>query len=244
MFIPLHDGEPLRHVRAAFVVYGIIALCTLLFAASEAGLLPRTDPYLAAGFGIIPKVVLGDAFLPLDLPQAPWWLTPATSLFLHGGWVHLLGNMLFLWVFADNVEDLMGHWRFALFFLLCGVCASLAHAFVNAGSTQPLIGASGAVSGVIAAYLLLFPRVQVWGLVLKYVPVRVPAFVAIGGWILFQLWQALFGGNATIGWFAHLGGVAAGLALTPFFLGPASPSAPAGRGTTRPDARCCGAAVR
>lgn len=218
MFIPLHDGEPLRHVSLAAVTYAVIGACIVIFLASQGGLLPPTEPYLAAGFGIIPQVVFGQAYVPPEWPQAPVWLTPVTSLFLHGGWVHLAGNMLFLWVFADNVEDAMGHWRFALFFLLCGVAAALAHAFVNPDSVRPLIGASGAISGVVAAYLLLYPRVQVWGLVLKYVPVRVPAWVAIGAWIAFQLGQAVFGSHEQIAWTAHVGGIIAGLALTPFFI--------------------------
>lgn len=218
MFIPLHDGEPLRHVRAPYVTYGLIALCTALFLGSQLGLLPQTDPYLAAGFGIIPKVVFGGAYVPPELPQAHPLLTPLTSVFLHGGWVHLVGNMLFLWVFGDNVEDMMGHWRFALFFVLCGVASALLHAVVDPDSVRPLIGASGAISGVIAAYLLLFPRVRVWGLVLKYIPVRIPAWLALGGWILVQFVQAFAGLDTAVGWFAHIGGAMAGLALAPLLV--------------------------
>lgn len=220
MFIPLHDGEPLRSVAAPFVCYAIITACIALFLASQVGFLPVTDPYLSAGFGIIPKVVLGDAFLPENIPQAPAWATLGTSLFLHGGWLHIAGNMLFLWVFGDNVEDSMGHLRFMAFYLLCGIVAGLTHAFINPDSIRPLIGASGAISGVVAAYLLLFPRVKVFGLVLKYIPVRIPAFMALGGWIGFQILAGLFGGDAGVAWFAHIGGIAAGLALTPFFLRP------------------------
>ena len=218
MFIPLYDGMPMRHLRAPIITYGIIGLCVGLFGASQLGLFPPVDPYLAAGFGIIPKVVLGDAYLPADILQAPPLLTPLTSLFLHGGLAHLLGNMLFMWVFADNVEDSMGHIRFLAFFLVCGVMAAFGHALIHLDSVQPLIGASGAISGVIAAYLLLFPKVKVWGLVLKYVPISVPAWIAIGAWVAIQIFQGLWGGPSQVAWFAHLGGLAAGVLLAPLFI--------------------------
>ncbi|MCX7339378.1 MAG: rhomboid family intramembrane serine protease [Hyphomicrobiales bacterium] len=220
MFIPLHDGVPLRNVKAPCVGWGIIALCSALHLASVGGLLPPVEPLLAAGFGIIPKVVLGDAFLPSELIQAPPWLSPVTSLFLHGGFAHLIGNMLFVWVFGDNVEDSMGHVRFMVFFLLCGILAAFAHAAMNPQSIQPLIGASGAISGVVAAYLLLYPKVRIFGLVLKVVPVTVPAWVAIGAWVAFQVMQAFWGGVTAVAWFAHLGGLVAGVVLTPFLVRP------------------------
>ncbi len=219
MFIPLHDDLPLRRVRFAAVSWGLIAVCVGLWLASAARILPPVEPLLAAGFGIIPKVVLGGAYLPEDIVQAPSWLTPATNIFLHGGFVHLAGNMLFLWVFGDNVEDAMGHVRFLAFYLLCGVIASLAHAAVDPGSIRPLIGASGAISGVVAAYLLLHPNVRIWGVVLKVVPIQLPAWAALGGWLLFQIAQAFLDGEKQVAWFAHLGGFAAGLALTPLLVG-------------------------
>jgi membrane associated rhomboid family serine protease len=217
MFIPIHDDAPIRRIGAPVVAWSVMALCIVAFVGSQVGALPPVEPYLAAGFGIIPKVLFGEARLPEGLSQAPTWATPVTSLFLHAGWAHLVGNMLFLWVFADNVEDDFGHARFLLFYLLCGVLAALCHAVLNPGSGQPLIGASGAISGVIGAYVLLNPRVRIWGLVLKYIPVLVPAWVAIGGWAAFQLIQAVLGPQGAVAWFAHIGGLAAGLALTPLF---------------------------
>jgi membrane associated rhomboid family serine protease len=218
VFIPLHDDVPMRRMRHALVSWGLIGLCVALFAASAARLLPAVEPFLAAGFGIIPKVVLGAAYLPEDITQAPTWATPLTNIFLHANWVHLIGNMLFLWVFGDNVEDDMGHVRFLVFYLLCGVVASLSHAWINAESIRPLIGASGAISGVVAAYLLLHPNVRIWGLVLKVLPVRLPAWAALGAWFAFQFGQGLFGSQDAVAWFAHVGGFLAGLALTPFFI--------------------------
>ncbi len=218
MFIPLYDGEPLRNLKAPYVTHAIIAACVTVHLASLAGVLPAIEPLLAAGFGIIPQVVLGNAYLPADVPQAPAWLTPATSLFLHGNVAHLAGNMLFLWVFGDNVEDSMGHLRFAVFFLACGILAAFAHALMNIDSVQPLIGASGAISGIIAAYLLLYPRVRIWGLVFKFLPIAVPAWIALGAWIFVQLFQGLWGDASTVAWFAHLGGLLAGVALAPLFI--------------------------
>lgn len=219
MFIPLYDGVALRNLKAPYVTYALIGLCVAFYALPLAGLIPPVEPLLAAGFGIIPKVILGAAFLPEDIPQAPSWLTPLTSLFLHGGLAHLAGNMVFLWVFGDNVEDSMGHVRFLLFFILCGVVAALTHAALNLDSVRPLIGASGAISGVIAAYLLLHPRVRIWGLILKYVPVVIPAWAAIGAWIFVQFIQGFWGDPSAIAWFAHLGGLGAGLALAPLLVG-------------------------
>src|SRR5690606_27943353 len=123
------------------------------------------------------------------------------------------GNMLFLWVFGDNVEDAMGHGRFILFFLLCGTAAGLAHAFAVPGSDRPLVGASGAVSGVVAAYLILHPRVRLWGLFFARIPLRLRAYWAIGFWLAFQLFQALTATDDSVGWYAHIGGFAAGAVL-------------------------------
>ena len=109
----------------------------------------------------------------------------------------------------------MGHGRFLAFFVLCGVAASLLHAFVDPSSQRPLVGASGAISGVVAAYLLLYPRVRIWALFLNGIPLRVPAYGAIGFWFAMQFASAFLGGDDGIGWFAHLGGFAAGAVLTP-----------------------------
>jgi membrane associated rhomboid family serine protease len=162
---------------------------------------------------LIPAVLFGTAVLPDGLPIVPEWMTLATSLFLHGSAFHVIGNMLFLWVFGDNVEDAMGHFRFLVFFLLCGSLAGLVHAFVNPASGRPLIGASGGVSGVVAAYLILYPRVRLWALFLNGIPLKLPAMVAIGFWFLLQLVSALFGGDEAVGWFAHLGGFVSGAIL-------------------------------
>ena len=213
MFLPLHDGVPLRHLKTPLATRLLIALCVVAYPLTFYG--PIGEDWVIAGFGLIPSVLFGTEALPEGLPFVPPALTLATSIFLHGSVIHLAGNMLFLWVFGDNVEDAMGHGRFIVFFILCGTFAGLAHALSDPESGRPLIGASGAVSGVVAAYLLLYPRVRVWGLFLKGIPLRLPAFWAIGFWFLLQLGAALIGADDGIGWFAHLGGFLAGGILIP-----------------------------
>jgi membrane associated rhomboid family serine protease len=215
MFLPLHDGVPLVHLTAPLATRLLIGACAAGYAALSLGFLPIGEEWIAAGLGLIPAVLFGTEALPDGLPFVPAPLTLLTSLFLHGSALHLFGNMLFLWVFGDNVEDAMGHWRFLAFFLLCGAFAGLAHAWIDPDSVRPLIGASGAVSGVVAAYLILYPRVRVWGLFFKGIPLRLPAAWAIGFWILFQIAAAFLGGSESVGWFAHLGGLVAGAALVP-----------------------------
>ncbi len=223
MFIPLHDGEPLRHVRAPYVTYGLIALCTALFLGSQLGLLPQTDPYLAAGFGIIPKVVFGGAYVPPELPQAHPLFTPLTSVFLHGGWVHLVGNMLFLWVFGDNVEDAMGHLKFLFFYLACAAAGALVHGLIMPVSEAPLIGASGAVSGVVAAYLMLHPKVRVWVLVFMRFPLPLPAFIPLVFWVGQQFVMLVIDADSNVSWGAHVGGIIAGAILVLFLRRPGVP---------------------
>ena len=211
MFLPLHDGVPLRHLWAPVASRSLLGACTMAYLLTFWG--PVGADWIVVGFGLIPAVLFGTEALPDGLPYVPPALTLVTSVFLHGSVLHLLGNMLFLWVFGDNVEDAMGHVRFLAFFLICGAVASFIHAIVDPESIRPLIGASGAVSGVVAAYLILYPRVKVWGLFLKGIPLKVPAYGAIGFWIGLQVVSAFFGGDDAVGWFAHLGGFAAGAAL-------------------------------
>jgi membrane associated rhomboid family serine protease len=218
MFVPLHDGVPLRFMRAPYVTYGLISICVGLFLLMWSRQSDAAQIAVAAGFGMIPSVLFGAAQLPAELLQAPAWLTLFSNVLIHAGFAHLAGNMLFLWVFGDNVEDAMGHWRFLGFFFICGLAGSLAHAMMNPASDQPLIGASGAISGVIASYLMLYPRVRIWGLAFNWIPLRITALYAIGAWILFQLVSAFADPAGHVGWWAHLGGLAAGAALTPIFI--------------------------
>lgn len=214
MFLPLHDGVPLRHLKTPVVTRSVLAFCVVAYGLTFYG--PLGPDATVAGFGMIPAVLFGTEILPPGFPFVPEALTLTTNIFLHGSLLHLMGNMLFLWVFGDNVEDAMGHFRFLVFFLVCGTAASLTHAFIDPQSHRPLIGASGGVSGVVAAYLILYPRVRIWGLFLKGIPLRLPAYWAIGFWFVLQFLAAFLAIDDGVGWFAHLGGFVVGAALIPF----------------------------
>jgi len=173
----------------------------------------------------------GDAFIerwsvvPRRLMSNPGtdFITVFTSMFMHGGWVHLGGNMLYLWIFGDNVEDRFGHAKFLLFYLLCGIAATFAQVFFSAGSNVPNLGASGAIAGVLAAYIVLFPRGQVKVLMGRGV-VPMPALVVIGLWIVLQFISGIGSIAQTaetggVAYMAHIGGFVAGLVLTFVFGG-------------------------
>ena len=154
---------------------------------------------------------------PPDLVPIPF--TIFTALFIHGNLLHLGGNMLYLWIFGDNIEDRLGHFRFLLFYLIAGIVATLSHIALAPHSHIPLIGASGAIAGILGAYLLLFPRATVSTLVFLIIYfdiIKIPAVVFLALWFLFQLINSLQGGN--IAWFAHIGGFIAGLVLIKLFL--------------------------
>ena len=214
MFIPLYDGMALRYLRAPYASYLALGLNVAVFLALWLGIFGN-EQRVDTEFGVIPAVLTGRAVLSPELMMIPPKLTLATGMFLHGGLFHLLGNMVFLWVFADNVEDALGSWRFAFFYLACGVAGALFYTFMSPGSEAPLIGASGAISGIVVAYLILYPRAHVFGLVFDWLPLRLPAYFCVGAWILIQIGGALLGGNPEIGWWAHVGGIAAGIVLTP-----------------------------
>ncbi|MDQ0503723.1 rhomboid family intramembrane serine protease [Xanthobacter agilis] len=213
MFVPIADINPLEHIRRPYVTYALIAANVLVFGLLQRGIAGAPAEAGMVSFGAIPAVVSGAAVLPDGYLTLPPSLTLFTYMFLHGGWLHLLGNMAFLWVFADNVEDAMGHLRFLAFYLLCGAAAGLAHVLAQPDAEAPLVGASGAVAGVIAAYLVLHPNIRLWALVLMKIPLKVPAYLIIGVWLAVQLWQAISTGDADTAWWAHLGGFAAGALL-------------------------------
>jgi membrane associated rhomboid family serine protease len=158
------------------------------------------------------------------LSAAPHWSTVLTSMFMHGGWIHLLGNMWFLWIFGNNIEDAMGHARFAVFYLVCGVIAALTQVLVDPHSAVPMVGASGAISGVMGAYVLLFPRVRVHTLVwlgFFVTTVTLPAYLMLGYWFVYQVLLGTVGVLAQVeggtAFWAHIGGFLAGMALIKLF---------------------------
>jgi membrane associated rhomboid family serine protease len=214
LFIPLYDGVEMRHIRRPYGVYLLLAANIAVFLVTATQPEPGRMEFV---LGMIPAVVFGNAMVDPAIAVAPGALTPFTSLFLHGDIWHLAGNMLFLWVFGDNVEDAMGSVRFVVFYLVCGALAALAHAIMTTNPEAPLIGASGAVSGLVAAYLLLHPHVRIFGLVLKWLPIAIPALYVIAAWIAFQFASALLEDVSEVAWWAHVGGILAGAALIPLF---------------------------
>ena len=215
MFVPLHDQNPVRRIDLPIVTWSLIAINVAIHLVVMSGfVLPEGAQVAAAyGFGLVPGVFNDRVALPPELRLVPDMLTPFSYMFLHADWFHLAGNMLFLWVFGDNVEDALGHRRFLVFYLFCGALAALAFALLGpVASESPLIGASGAISGVVAAYLVLFPRVKVWVLVMMRIPLRLSAAWCLGGWVLWQLAHLVLFGNADqVAWLAHVGGLAAGV---------------------------------
>ena len=180
MFVPLHDKNPLNHVRFQYVTIALIVTNVIVFVMTNLAMPTAAANNVAFSYGVIPAVLFEVRQLPAQLAVLPEELTLVSYMFLHAGWMHLLGNMAFLWVFGDNVEDAMGHVRFLIFYLACGIFAGLLHSYMQPNSDMPLVGASGAVAGVIAAYLMLHPRVKVWVLVLWRIPLRIPALWALG----------------------------------------------------------------
>lgn len=218
MFIPLHDENALKHVKFQFVTVILIAVNVAVFLVQESGM----TICALASFALVPAelVEIGTFSHPAcsqaDIIPVPENVTLVSYMFLHGNWMHLIGNMLFLWVFGDNIEDAMGHMRFIMFFLMCGVFAALVHIYMLPRSTLPLIGASGAVAGVIAAYLILHPKVKVWVLALWRIPIKITAAWALGIWILAQVANLFFDTEEAVAWWAHLGGLIAGAVLILF----------------------------
>jgi membrane associated rhomboid family serine protease len=211
-FFPFSDDNPTTN--KPIVCYCIIALCIFVFLWQNS--LPENLNGAAIyNFGVVPAALLGDqeSFIPS-------FMTIFTSMFMHGGWMHLIGNMVFLWIFGDNIEDSMGKVSFLIFYLVCGIFAALLQAFIDPVSQIPMIGASGAIAGVLGAYLLLHPRANVnvlmW-IIIFITVIRVPAFIVLGLWIVSQFFSLTGNMNGGIAYFAHIGGFIAGMALIPWF---------------------------
>ena len=222
--IPLNDDNPTE--TTPLVTIALIAACVLVFL-YEVSLPPQVGELFVYQYGAIPAVVLGHrTALPAEVTVLPGYVSLLTSMFLHGGWMHLIGNMLYLWIFGNNIEDAMGHVRFVAFYVTCGLIAALSHAVTDPSSAIPMVGASGAISGVLGAYLLLFPRAQVLVLIPLGVFTRlmyIPAGFVLGLWFVMQL---LSGGMSLgregggVAFFAHVGGFVAGMALIGIFKRP------------------------
>ena len=231
---PLRDDNPtLRTSITTFSLIGVNVACWALVQGfgSEAKLVESV-----CQLGVIPGELLGTVPAGTTVPLGPTascqiegsghWATLVTSMFMHGGWMHLIGNMWFLFVFGDNVEDSMGRGRFLAFYLLCGLAAALAEVFVQSGSALPMVGASGAIGGVMGAYAILYPRAPVHMLIviiLYFTRIIVPAWLMLGYWFAIQLFSGFVSigasGGGTAFW-AHAGGFLAGVTLIFLFRDP------------------------
>ena len=225
--IPLHDDNPTQ--RTPILTIAFIAACTLVFL-YQVSLPEEPGQLFVLRYGAIPAALFGHSTaLPPEVAALPAFANLITSMFLHGGWMHLIGNMLYLWIFGNNIEDVMGHPRFAVFYLVCGIVAALSHALTDPASTIPMVGASGAISGVLGAYLLLFPRAQVLVLVPLGMFTRmmyVPAGLVLGFWFVLQVLSggmSLGSGGGGVAFFAHVGGFLAGMGLIGLFKRPEVP---------------------
>jgi membrane associated rhomboid family serine protease len=211
--IPLRDDNPTT--LRPLVTIGLIVMCSAVFI-WQLSLGPQAEQIILT-LGAIPAAMTGGIST-----SAPAMITVVTSMFLHGGWMHLIGNMLYLWIFGNNVEDVMGHVRFAVFYIVCGAAAVLTQTALAPGSTIPMIGASGAISGVLGAYLLLFPHARVLVLIPLGVLSRVvylPAMLVLGFWFVLQLLSTLLAqpDQPGVAFGAHAGGFVTGMLLVPLF---------------------------
>ncbi len=239
MFFPYKDDNP--RILIPYVTYSIIILNVLIFF-YQFGLDLFAEQEFTLKFGLIPatfsdvspsQIVNNYSYRisqaigrPVTLNVTPGspWLTMFTSMFLHGGFAHIIGNMWFLWIFGDNVESAFGHKRFAIFYLLSGLGAAFAQVFINVSSMIPMIGASGAIAGVLGAYMLRFPRARVHVFIFLFIiitTIQTPAFVVIGIWFLIQLTSGIgsLGPDTTggVAWFAHIGGFITGIIFERLF---------------------------
>ena len=212
MFIPLHDSNSLKRIRLQYVTIVLIVVNAAAFLLTATSSEFFTEAAIV-GLGYIPSVVFDSAELPLEYVLVPENLTYVTYSFLHGDLFHLGGNLLFLWVFGDNVEDALGHFRYLVFYLLCAAGGALVHGLIAPESQAPLIGASGAIAGIVAASLVLHPRVKIWVLAFGRIPLRIPAYITLALWIAVQFLMLAAGGEDQISWAAHVGGITAGALL-------------------------------
>lgn len=221
--IPLKDNIPAQ--RVSFVNAALIGLnvAVFIYLLIHGG---RQDSSLFALFSLIPAKIASGAASHISLSQRT--IPFLSYMFLHGGWLHLLGNIWSLWIFGDNVEDRLGHLRYLLFYLLCGVAAACLHVLLNLGSRVPTVGASGAIAGVMGAYLILYPRARILTLIpllLIFPVLEIPAYFFLGAWFFIQSANAFFGffsgtrALAGIAWWAHVGGFVAGIVLLRFVDG-------------------------
>ena len=209
MVIPIYDSDPLEKSRRAYVNWALIAANVVIFLLQQGGS-DNSDTLIVRNFALYPVALTGDAITGGVLPS---WTTLLTYMFLHGGWEHIFFNMLFLFTFGDNIEDALGHGRYLVFYLLCGIAAGLTHALMAQDSNVPLIGASGAIAGVVAAYIMLRPCARITALMLGLIPLRLGSVWVLGFWALVQVYHVLSDPSGDTAWWAHIGGLVSGAVL-------------------------------
>ncbi len=233
--IPLRDNVPSRTYPIVNITLIAINVAVFLY---QLMLGPELNEFVRA-YAVVPFRYFHDVYVgtrgAIEPVSAPDLVVPLfTSMFMHGGWLHLIGNMLYLWIFGDNVEDRLGHFRYIVFYLLCGIVASLAHIWFNASSRVPSLGASGAIAGVLSAYMLLYPRARVLVLFPIWIFLQtfeVPALFFLGFWFLQQFLYGLFSLDVAsvqtggVAWWAHIGGFVSGAVLL-WILAPRRYTAP------------------
>lgn len=210
MLIPLHDANALKHIRAPYVTRLLILVNFAVYALLAPDAMAELGNRATLVFGFIPALVTHHVSLPAELQLISPDASYITYAFLHGSFMHVGLNMLFLYIFGDNVEDAMGHFRFLAFYLACAAAGAFVHQILTTDPEAPLIGASGAISGVIVAYALLHPHVRLWVLVLFGIPLPLPAFVPLVFWVGQQFYSLLFSGGEGVSFAAHVGGIIAG----------------------------------
>jgi membrane associated rhomboid family serine protease len=214
--IPIYDNDPLDRNPYAVVTWALIAINIVVFfvtlSASEEGML-----VLVRDYAVIPAAITGKLELGGGLPP---FTSLFTYMFFHAGWSHIIGNMLFLWVLGDNIEDAFGSVRFLVFFMLCGAAGGVAHLLSTPNSVAPLIGASGSVAGIVAAYLMLRPCAKITILLFGFIPLALGSAWVLGFWVLAQVWNVLSAAGGDTAWWAHIGGFVAGAVLTLVFRRP------------------------
>ena len=220
MIIPIGDEIERNATPFQFATIFILAACVAVWG-WEVNLPVEEVDGAFYSFGLVPAFLFGYRTPLPELAVIPVELTIITSMFMHGGWSHIIGNMVYLWVFGSSLEEACGHVRFAIFYILCGVGAAIGQAMVDPAGTVPMIGASGAISGLLAAYMLVYPynRVTLLVLLVSFIKVRVPALAVIGLWIVYQMYEMFAAAAAPepqaggVAWTAHVGGFATGAVL-------------------------------
>lgn len=214
--IPLRDKNPTEKTPVVNIMLIVLNAAAFLY---QVSLGPAVEQFFFE-FGVVPTDVVSSLSDPSTYIEGV--LPFFSSMFLHGGWLHLGGNMLYLWIFGDNVEDKLGHGRYILFYLLCGLVAGVAHVVIDVHSEIPTVGASGAISGVLGAYLIMFPKARVVTVIPLFIFLQIaelPALVVLGFWFVMQFFNGLVslgfetGGMGGVAWWAHIGGFLTGLIL-------------------------------